>query len=178
VEESERFRRWAISMKGLLTELASQATPYPFDTNELRSPVSTSAVVPEALWPLYAVCDGANLPDVWNGYFIDAADELALNKKRGLPTQIAGTPPLEIEVFGSDGGGGSFAVAADGAVYYLPSWGVVENNVYTGDETRGARRISGSVIGFLQRLLADVEAFVHQRDGHVYIESEFTTYKP
>jgi hypothetical protein len=164
-------------MNGLLAQLASQETPYPFDTNELRSPASTNAVLPEALRPLYAVCGGVSLPDVWNAYFVHSADKLALNKKRGLPTRIAGTPPIDIEVFGSDGGGGTFAVATDGAVYYLPSWGVVENNVYTGDDIRGARRISSSVIGFLQRLLADVEAFVHQREGHVYIETEFTTYK-
>jgi hypothetical protein len=164
-------------MSDLLAELARQETPYPFDTNELRSPVSRDAVVPEALRSLYAVCDGVSLPDVWNAYFIDPADELVSNKKRGLPIQIAGTPPIEIEPFGSDGGGGIFAVTTDGAVYYLPSWGVVENNVYIGDDTRGARRISNSVIGFLQRLLADVEAFVHSREGHVYIESEFTTHK-
>ena len=163
-------------MKSLLTELASQQTPYPFGTNELDSPVPTNAVMPEALRPLYAVCNGASMEDVWNGYFIHSADELALNKQRGLPTRIAGTPPIEIEVFGSDGGGGSYALGTvDGAVYYLPSWGgAVENNVYVADDRMGTPRISASVIGFLQRLLADVEAFVHQREGHVYIETEFT----
>jgi hypothetical protein len=166
-------------MRSLLAELAGQQTPYPFDTNELPSPVPTDAVVPEALRPLYAVCGGASMPDVWNGYFIHSADKLALNKQRGLPTRIAGTPPIEIAVFGSDGGGGSYVLGlADGAVHYLPSWGgFVENNIYIGDDKIGTPRISNSVIGFLQRLLADVEAFVHQRDGHVYIETEFTRHK-
>jgi hypothetical protein len=166
-------------MRSLLTELASQQTPYPFGTNELHSPVPTDAVVPEALRPLYAVCGGASMPDVWNGYFIQSADKLALNKQRGLPTRIARTPAIEIAVFGSDGGGGSYVLGlADGAVYYLPSWGdAVENNVYVADERMGTPRISASVIGFLQRLLADVEAFVRQREGHVYIETEFTRHK-
>ena len=178
MEESERFRRWAQSLTSLLTELASQETPYPYDKNELLDPIPTDAVVPEALRPLYAVCGAASMPDVWNGYFIDSADRLAWYKGRDLvPTQIGGTPPIEIEVFGSDGGGGIYALGiADGAVYFLPSWGyIVEDNVYFPDDTMGTPRISASVIGFLQRLLADVEAFVHQREGHIYIETEFTT---
>jgi hypothetical protein len=72
------------------------------------------------------------------------------------------------------GGGSFFAVGtSDGAVYYLPlDSASIENNVYIRDRVHGARRISGSVIEFLQRLPCDVEAFVRMRDGHVFIEAE------
>jgi hypothetical protein len=173
IVDSEPFRKWAEAMKGLLAELATQQTSYSFDKNELLNAASTNVIPFGALRPLYAVCGGLSLPDVHNGHFIDTADRMASAVKRGEPNQIAGERPIEIHVFGSDGGGSYFAVGtSDGAVYYLHSEGCVEDNVYFENDAFPARRVSDSVIGFLQRLLSDVEAFVHMREGHVYIEAE------
>jgi hypothetical protein len=170
---SEPFQVWANTMKALLAELATQQPPYPYGTNELFAP-SASAVVPlEALRPLYAVCGGMCLEDVFNAYFIDRPDHLLPADDPRLPNRIGGEPSIAIQVFGADGGGGKYAIGKDDdEVYYLHAEGAVEDGAYLESDAFPVRTFDGGLPGFLQRLLADVEAFVHERPGHVYIEFE------
>lgn len=76
------------------------------------------------------------------------AARVASVAERGEPTLVEGGRPIAIHVFGSDGGGGRFALGvSDGAVYYRPS----------------------SVSDFLDRLKTDIEAFVRGDRNHEYM---------
>jgi hypothetical protein len=171
--KNNEFSGWANLVRELLAELASQQSDYPFGTNELREPSPNHADLPGELQPLYAVFDGMSLPDVHIGYFIDSAERVASASKRGEPVVVEGRQSIPIQVFGSDGGGDRFALGTvDGAVYFLPASGAVRNGKFIEDDVVTVRRISGSVIGFLERLGSDIEAFVHGREGHVYLDRD------
>lgn len=110
------------------------------------------------------------MPDIHVGYFIDTAQRILSAAVRGEPIQIVGDTKRSIQVFGSDGGGGRFAVASDdGAVYYLPSSGAVRDGRYFEDQLVQTRRVAGSVCEFMDRLKADVRAFVTGDEHHRYL---------
>jgi hypothetical protein len=118
---------------------------------------------------MYLVLDGLTMPDVHNGYFIDTAARVVDAATRGLPTRIAGDPQRDVQVFGSDGGGGLFALSTGGEVIYLQSDGVVDGGVFRESENVRARRIAVSVSEFLDLLLCDVRAFVTEKEHHRYL---------
>jgi hypothetical protein len=164
------FEAWADSIRQILDELASQPSDYPLGSNELREKSASHEGLPAEFEPLYAVSDGMSLPDVHIGYFIDPAHRVSSAAQRGEPTVIEGKSMMPIHVFGSDGGGGRFALGTgDHAVYYLPSSGAVKNGVFVEDEVATVRRVAGSLIDFLWLLKADIEAFVNGHENHVYI---------
>jgi hypothetical protein len=166
----EDFERWVAVLRKTLAELTTQRFDYPLGVNEVRSASSSRADLPHDLTPLYAVCDGVSLPDVHIGYFIDTAVRSSSAADRGEPTRIDGIHSTAIHVFGSDGGGGRFAVGTtDGTVYYLPSSGAVRDGVFFEGKVMKARRVAGSLLDFLWLLSADVEAFIQGREDHVYI---------
>ena len=73
-------------------------------------------------------------------------------------------------MFGSDGGGGRFALDLDDkAVYYLPSMCGVEDGVLFVHDAAPVRRIADSVMDFLDRLKVDIEAFVRGDTTHTYM---------
>jgi hypothetical protein len=165
------FESWADTVRAALAELATQQSEYPLGTNQLRAPSRQSSKLPAELQPLYAVCDGMSLPDVHIGYFIDPAQRVMSASERGEPTRVEGKQSVEVQVFGSDGGGGRFALGtAEGAVYYLPSSGAVRNGAFVEDDIVRARRIAGSVVEFISRLEDDIRAFVHGSADHVYLD--------
>jgi hypothetical protein len=170
---SNEFKYWADQVTEVLIELASQHSDYPLGTNELRKATLHHADLLQMLQPLYEVCDGISLPDVHNGYFIDSAQRVTSASKRGEPILVESSQSIPILVFGSDGGGGRFAIGTvDGSVYYLPSSGAVKNMTYFEDPVVTIRRVAGSVIEFLWRLKDDINAFVYGHDGHVYLTNE------
>jgi hypothetical protein len=173
VMNSNEFKSWADQVTEVLVELASQHSDYPLGTNELRKAASHHVDLPQKLQSLYEVCDGISLPDVYNGYFIDSAQRVASASNRGEPILVEGSQSIPIHVFGSDGGGGRFVLGTvDGAVYYLPSSGAVNNSTYIEDSVVTIRRVAGSVIEFLWRLNDDIKAFVYGHEGHVYLTNE------
>jgi hypothetical protein len=164
------FEAWVNSVREMLTELVSQDFGYEPGLNEVREPSPLHDLLPPELEPLYTAFDGLSFPDVHVGYFIDSAHRIASAAERGEPTLLAGAPPRRVQVFGSDGGGGRFALSIDdGAVYYLPSSGAVKNGVFYEDEEAPAIRIAADVAEFLRLLKADITAFVQGDQDHHYI---------
>jgi hypothetical protein len=169
---------WVPSIREQLGQLAERDFSFPLGTNVIREPAaSRRGAMPWALKELYAACDGMSLPDVYNGYFIDAAARVATAPHRGEPRWIVRdwktrrfAERMPIHVFGSDGGGGRFAVGLrDGAVRFLPSSGAVREGKFIEGEWSRARRVGLNVRLFLARLLLDIRAFVRGKRGHVYL---------
>ena len=164
------FKAWASSIRALLDELAAQDFGYPLGVNEVRQQATEYYVVPSGLEQLYATFDGISLPDVHVGYFIDPARRVASAAQRGEPTRVNGAHPRAIHVFGSDGGGGRFALdTGNEAVYYLPSSGGVRDSVFFEDDVVRVHRIAGSIMEFLRMLKADIDAFVRGDENHNYM---------
>lgn len=162
------FEAWAKLVSKLIDEFSSQQYSS-MGVNKLRQAVSNHNGLVSALKPLYTVCDGISLPDVHNGYFIDSADRIISAAQRGEPTLVNGKQ-LEIQVFGSDGGGNRFALGInDFAVYYLPVSGAVINGTFIEDDVTNVCRMAGSLIEFLWLLKDDIEAFVHGNENYHYI---------
>lgn len=166
---SEPRASWAAELRTVVDRIAAMDLGYPAGTNEVRPPVEAPAGVPEGLRAMYAACDGASLPDLHVGYFIDTSARAATAAERGEPIRIEGQVSTRVHVFGSDGGGGRFALGEDGAVYYLPSGGLVEDGVFFEDSHAKARIVGQSLDRFLDRVSQDADAFVTGRTGHRYL---------
>ncbi len=166
---SNTYADWARDLRVLLTELADLDFGYPLDTNEVIGPQPSPTQVPAGLEDLYAVCDGVSMPDVYVGYFLDSAAEVAARPARGEPTHIEGAARIPISVFGTDGGGNRFALGPGGAIYYLPSSGAVLNGTFYEDHLVKASVKAATLLDFLWLLYGDVKAFIHDEKGHVYI---------
>ena len=154
----------------MIDELTAQDLGYSLGIHEIRPSASERNSVPAGLVQLYTAFDGISLSDVHVGYFIDPARRVASAAQRGEPTQIEGAYPRAIHVFGSDGGGGRFALDTEnGAVYYLPTSGAVRDGVFFEDDVVRVRRMAGSLMEFLQLMRADIEAFVRGDANHEYM---------
>lgn len=165
------YDQWATEMRSLLAELQEQDFGYPLGVNDLRAGAAAgAAALPPQLRDLYRSLDGISLPDVHVGYFLDQAQRVRSAADRGEPTVVDGSSEMPIAVFGSDGGGGRFALALmDGAVTYLPSSGEVRTGRYIPCAGAPVRRVAASVDDFAVRLKADVAAFVRGDDDHEYM---------
>lgn len=164
------YKQWATSLRKLLRESTAQDFGYPLGVNEIHPPAAETSGLPGGLCALYAVCDGLSLPDVHAGYFIDNADRVKSGASRGEPTTVSEFPQTHVVVFGSDGGGGRFALEQEaGVVLYLPPGGMVKDCAFIQDPQVHVRRIADSMLEFLYRLRDDVEAFSTQREGHRYL---------
>lgn len=164
------FSALVAAMRSDLAEIARQDFGYPLGTNEVRPPEGAlPSALPSALHELYGACDGLSMPDVHVGYFVDRAARAAAAAQRGEPTELAKSP---VHVFGSDGGGGRFALGThDGAVYYLPSSGAVRGVEFIADASAPVQKLAPDVGAFLARLAADVHAFAEDDRAHVYLVS-------
>ncbi|MCA9642725.1 MAG: hypothetical protein KC492_18640, partial [Myxococcales bacterium] len=131
---------WLRDTRALLAHLSESLLGYPPGLNEVLEPEHQEA---DDLTAIYSRCGGASLPDVWNGYFIDTPARARTASARAEPLSIDGE--RAISVFGSDGGGGRFAIARDtGAVLYLPSGGAVSKSTYWQDERNEVREVASS----------------------------------
>ena len=159
------------TIREALANLASQDFGYPMGVNEVREKSNEShAPLPFDLESIYSVFDGVSLPDVHIGYFIDSASRTASAAERGEPTVVEGKERIAIHVFGSDGGGGRFALGlCDGAIYYLPSSGAVKDGTFIEDYSTPVRQIAASIMDFLDRLKMDIEAFVRDECDHEFM---------
>jgi hypothetical protein len=167
---SDELKDWVATLRTAVAQLTNQDFGYPLDTNEVLPAVASQSGVPTDLEPLYAVSDGVSLPDVYVGYFIDTASRVAAAAARGDPTRVEGGKPMNVHVFGRDGGGGRFALCTDdGSVQYLPASGAVREGVFQERSAAVPRRLADTLIEFLWMLVGDVEAFVHDRKDHKYL---------
>ena len=157
---------WLSAVRADLADLTRLDFGYPLGANEVRSPSATlPRGLPVMLDELYRGFDGLNWPDVHVGYFIDTASRAASAPERGEPVVVVGETTFPVHVFGSDGGGGRFAVGLnDGAVFYLPSSGAVREGRFFEDRASRVRRTARSLPAFLGLLRDHLRAFVLGED--------------
>jgi hypothetical protein len=169
--DAKNMKDWLKAVDDDLVELGRLEFGYPLGVNEVREPLPIKASgIPSFLDQIYNAFDGLSLPDIHIGYFIDSASRTASAPERGEPSFIVCDTELPIHVFGSDGGGGRFAVGlSDGAIYYLPSSGSVRDGKYIADCASKVRRLSSNVSGFLDLLRKDIHAFVQDEKGHRFM---------
>lgn len=98
----------------------------------------------------YSICDGIDLPDVENGFFVYSMAEFSsINKMPTEPNRFDGQ---DVVVVGSDGGGGRFVntIQSD-MIVYLPPGEVSAAREYLGEN---ASPVADSMNSFL-RFLSD-----------------------
>ncbi len=172
---------WLKKANELLIELREVDFGYSLDENIIRPPkredytqltLSNSGYSDnQMLYNFYLECDGLSWPDVHNGYFIHSVEKLNEKEQRksNLPTKISGIYRSPILVFGSDGGGGLFAVRKQyNDILYLPN-GLIQEGIFDG-ETANIKKIGDNFSEFLEKLLSDLEAFVFDKEGYIYIQ--------
>ena len=170
---------WTTRMAAALKALADIDLGYPQDENRIN-PASDEALLERlaavaglgpqsALMSFYRRCGGASLPDVHVGYFVHSPELVLRGLERGEPRRLTGPQARPILVFGSDGGGGRFALGADGDgdVLYLGE-GAVHDGVFDGVGGEN-RLVNTSLDAFLTGLLDDTEAFVRGDADWVYL---------
>ena len=153
---------------------------YPMAEHQIRPPSPPAelerlrravADVPPQVMEYYSLCDGAALPDVQNGYFLDSIKTVLAARDIGEPTAISGPNGGKVLVIASDGGGGRFAVRLSepvGEVIYLPSDGGLYDGVFNGTMARVVV-VAPDLAGFILRLTEDVKAFVRGDEGWKYL---------
>lgn len=168
---SVNYATWVAEVESLLGAISEAQLGYPPGTNEVRTaPGPDLDRVPAPLRDLYQAIDGLDALDVHVGYRLDPAEHVATAAARGEPTMVEAAEPFAVAVFGSDGGGGRFAVGlTDGAVYYLPSSAEVRDGHYRPHSKFPVEELAGSVEDFAVRLKDDIEAFVRGDAGHQYM---------
>lgn len=162
---------WRARMETALEELRGIDLGYPQDENVLGPPADPAALAEfvsragldsrSPLADFYRACSGVSLPDVHVGYFIHEPALVLGGLGGGEPRRLTGPYAREVLVFGTDGGGGRFALGADGGgeVLYLGE-GAVHDAVFDGSDGQ-VQPLTPDLRAFLERLLADVEAFVN-----------------
>lgn len=170
---------WRTRMEAALEELRDIDLGYPQDENVLGPPADPTALAEftsgagldprSPLVGFYSACSGVSLPDVHVGYFIHEPSLVLRGLEGGEPRRLTGPYAREILVFGTDGGGGRFALGAggDGEVLYLGE-GAVHDAVFDGVDGQ-VQTLAPDLHAFLRRVLADVEAFVHDEEGWEYM---------
>lgn len=166
-----RLLAWRAEVQTTLRPLLprfEQTFGYPPGGNELAGPADPADVaslathddprVPDDLLVFYQVIGEVWLPDVGNGYFIHRPD-LVLGHATGLVRRVTGRHTGAVVVFGSDGGGTLYALAAGSGspVYRLPPDRIVEGT-YASDQD-GFRAVAGNLWGFLDQLRDAVQRF-------------------
>jgi hypothetical protein len=121
----------------------------------------------------YGLADGLALPDVHVGFFLHSLSHILAGPSRGVPKTVSGPIADQIMVFGSDGGGGLFALAKDGTVLYLPT-GAVRQGVFDGNGAT-VRQVADGFDSFLARLIADIRAFAKQSPDWKYLCQQSTS---
>jgi hypothetical protein len=101
----------------------------------------------------YEYCDGIDLPDVGNGYYVlSLSDIVSVNGMNSEPNRFNNK---DIVMFGTDGGGGRFVITKDSnEIYYLPTAEVTASRDYRGHQVK--LEVSG-MEGFVQYLRDRVE---------------------
>ncbi|SPF07279.1 hypothetical protein [Streptomyces sp. MA5143a] len=121
----------------------------------------------EALLEYYAQLGPVVLPDLGNGVWINDASSVVSQREAGnYPNRLTGAVDDAVTVFGTDGGGGLYAVShTTGGVYHL-ALGVLTGDSYHLDPG-GYRRVAMALRVFLEQLRTDLtEAVLAQRAAH------------
>jgi hypothetical protein len=145
---------------------------YEAGENTIGEPASASVLaaaaahpaLPQALLDFYGTIGEVSLPDVGNGYFIHSLALVLAELDSDDPfvvRRIPGDHDDEVVVFGSDGGGTRYALAARTGppVYRLDSDGGVDHGLYRFDRP-GWGPVAADLSSFLELLHRAVWHFV------------------
>jgi hypothetical protein len=170
---------WRLQMEAEIEQLRNLDLGYELDENVIFPPGDPGTLLGlndaaglEAESPLsafYRACGGVSLPDAHVGYFVHKPELVVRGLSSGEPRRITGAFEGDVLVFGSDGGGGRFALVPDGfgEVLYLGE-GAVHDAVFDG--TYGeVRLLADNLEKFLSQLLADLAAFVRSDPAWTYM---------
>lgn len=171
--------QWINEVNLLLKKMNQVGFNYPLGDNIVRSP-GNKTLLPHLMTisglassspfiSFFEQCDGLNLPDVYVGYYIHTLEGILRGIENGEPVRISEPIDCKIIVFGSDGGGGRFAMRVDehNEVLYLPV-GAVYHGTFDG-QTRHIKLLSDDFIGFLKRLKSDIKSFIENEKGWEYM---------
>lgn len=165
-------------LRRLRDELMEIDFGYPLGDNEVASPGEgkVSAAVfdrmaneaaRKQLASIYAQCDGFSLPDVHVGYFLKPAAELESYDRDSEPDTLLLNGARGVLPLGSTGGGDLFVIDGQtGKVLLLPP-GPLQDGLYDASGL-AVREVAASLEHFIERLLLDVRAFVHDTE-HNYL---------
>lgn len=167
------------NLESILRELAAIDFGYPLGDNLVAPPgEQANYALAEAgldgisgLLDLYSSCNGISMPDVHNGYFIKPLHKLLEYKPASEPRTVLLDAELEVIPLGSTGGGDLFVVERkSGRVLLLPP-GPLHDGLYDGRQTN-VKVVAEGIPQFLDELICDVEAFVHDKQGHRYLSDQ------
>lgn len=172
------MQAWFDSLRTLLDEMTRVEFSYPVGNNRIlparptadveRAVAEAGLTEVEAVLEFYRRCDGVSLPGVHNGYFLHPVERLRSRTPESVPSRIIGPYTGEIIIIGSTSGGELFAVRKGTFdLLYLPL-GPLRCGVYDGSMTKVCV-VGVTFVNFLDRLLADVRAFVRNTPGHPFI---------
>jgi hypothetical protein len=163
-------------LDSVLRDLAAIDVGYPLGENCIFPPKPHAASAlsgaglgkVKGLFDLYLACDGINMPDVHNGYFVKPLDKLLKFDPASEPETVLLESRIPVLSIGSTGGGGLFVVDREsGRVLLLPTGRLCEG-CYDGGSSK-VEVIAGSIPVFLERLLEDATAFVRDQHDHRYL---------
>jgi len=170
---------WLAHLQRLIADMQTLALGYPVGAHTVSPPAAkamlaqfvqkTGLASTHPLVTFYSHCNGIDLPDVHNGYFIHNVELILHGLETGIPTRLATNLATTIVVFASDGGGSLFAIRtqAPTEVLYLPL-GAVHDAIF--DDARTPTTIlAPDFCAFLRRLEADINAFLADRDDWTYM---------
>jgi hypothetical protein len=174
--DRQRLNSWAAAVDAAATRaLRDVLSTFPFEpaAHTIGPPASEADLatlrsrqpwIPDDLLAVCASVGAVDLPDIANGYLMfDAQYILAMPEPdAGVPDRI-GEPfddPVDVVVFGSDGGGALYAVAVGpaGTVYRLRECGYLDGTYFSSGGA-GVTVVAEHLAGFLDELLAAVAAF-------------------
>ena len=169
---------WIRNVQDLLGRLKDLDFGYPLGANDVLAPQQSSVVEHglrvahacdfEDLRAFYTNCDGVSLPDVHVGYFIKSVTKLGIVDLSSEPVEIKGEFAGKALSFDSTGGGGLFVLRRlSRDVLHLASC-PLDNGICDGSRGR-VKYISASFFGFLDCLMADIQAFVENQRSHSFI---------
>jgi hypothetical protein len=152
--------------------------PYPISYNAVNfcsrslTEKDFSPCLPEAeVITFYSICDGINLPDVHNGYFIHSLNKFTMTQSHLIALNEDNTKISEFFVLGSTGGGNLIAIEqTTNSIYFLPN-NRIENGLYFASTASPIRIISRNFAGFLVLLHSDIVAFCEENVEHRFIDS-------
>lgn len=114
---------------------------------------------PAELINFYQKVDSLSMPDVENGFFVHSYVDVANGIKGEQPTRLTGSIDDEICIFGSDGGGGLFALSLTNGEVYRLSGGASIGSVYEVDEA-GVDVVESNFWGFMNYLHTKLSNFI------------------
>lgn len=170
---------WLARIQGLTANMQTLDLGYPVGAHTVFPPADktllaqfvqkTGLASTHPLVTLYSHCNGIDLPDVHNGYFIHKVEGILHGLEMGEPTRLATNLAETIVVFGSDGGGCCFVIRTQGPtdVLYLPR-GAVHNAIFD-DERTPTTVLAPDLFAFLSRLEDDITAFLTDREDWVFM---------